>query len=658
MQFAGVENLPLVLLEFLRIGFRDDVDRLPADDLPGRLAEDCREGVVGEDEIQVSVLDEDRVGNAVDDRFGELGLFERLGQRRLAVLHLGDVEVGDQPLAARKRSHRIYEGAAVGALEFTRRDLAGADFRDARCGIFLPSGLGDVIDAGIAIVVDQVSEMRANADLFRIHSPLFVEGGVDDFGAHVGVDDYDAHVHRLDGPRQVEQKFLGVAARLGKLLLAFLHLGDIRADAHDAAVPRTDLAAHDPSPVREMQHHLGARTFLAPLHGGGDIGVDIRLADIHHAEFDGLAQHRLESHARADMILHADMHLHIGRIEQHKAVAGVVKREAVLHDVERRSQDLGVAGLFERFGEGLFPLLDGGDVGPQPDEHAVVEAPVAQMHPAAVVEFLLALAVGLPAFLETFPQPARAVGRPRRILGAGRVDELAGIIGTRQQVAELHPRFGDLADMGIEFGHAGVGEQKAVILVVHDDAGVERFEHGGQKFLRLLELAAHLIQRVLCVEQVRDVPAGALVAGESTVFGEQRIAGNRQPAAMSGRVRHLIDEFAKGPMRPQIGEVRLVVRFQPGGHRQEIEPGLAERLFRLHSGRAFEPVGKKDEYMVGVGPPYPVGAYFEKPARIGTRHLDTGAMRARKRIGRGARRHVRNAMFLLFSVPRCHRTRP
>jgi len=62
--------------------------------------------------------------------------------------------------------------------------------------------------------------------------------------------------------------------------------------------------------------------------------------------------------------------------------------------------------------------------------------------------------------------------------------------------------------------------------------------------------------------------------------------------------------------------------------------------------------------MVGVGPPYPVGAYFEKPARIGTRHLDTGAMRARKRIGRGARRHVRNAMFLLFSVPRCHRTRP
>jgi hypothetical protein len=74
VEFAGLENLPFVRLEFPRLGFRDDVDRLPSDDVARRLAEDRGEGIVGEDEIEIPVLDEDRVGDAVDDGFCELRL--------------------------------------------------------------------------------------------------------------------------------------------------------------------------------------------------------------------------------------------------------------------------------------------------------------------------------------------------------------------------------------------------------------------------------------------------------------------------------------------------------------------------------------------------------------------------------------------------------
>ena len=355
------------------------------------------------------------------------------------------------------------------------------------------------------------------------------------------------------------------------------------------------------------------------------------------------------------------MHLHIGGIEQHEPVIGIVEREAVFHEIEGGAQHFRVPGLIERALKSPLALLDGGDVGPEPDEHAVIQAAVAQMHPPSVVEPLFELGVRLPIFLQPLPHPAAPLRRPRGALGARSIDEPAVVIGAREQVAKPHARLGHIAEMGIEFGHAAVRQQEPVLLVVDDDAGVERFEHRSQKILRLLELAAHLVQRVLRGEKVRNVSARALIARKGALLVEDRIARNGKPAAMGRRVRHFVHELAKRAMRLQIVEMRPIFLIQAGSHRKEIEPGPAERLSRLHPSGRFDTVGKMDEGVAGVGSPYPVGADLEKPAEVGgitCRPMCIGSHSRLRRIILPACAGIRKTIFFLFFVLESHRTRP
>ena len=125
--FTGCKHLALGILEAACLVQGDELRARTADHGARLLAEHVREGLVDQHEFQCAVLDEDRILDGVDDAFGESGTLMRFRKLALAVLHLGDVVVGDEALAARQCRHRVDHRAAIGASELTRRDVACPD---------------------------------------------------------------------------------------------------------------------------------------------------------------------------------------------------------------------------------------------------------------------------------------------------------------------------------------------------------------------------------------------------------------------------------------------------------------------------------------------------------------------------------------------------
>lgn len=156
--------------------------------------------VVGEHETVVAIIDDD----AGRKRFQHAGQPPpRLLRLVFARLHAADVVVGNEPFAARQRGHRIDHRAAIGAHELARGNVARADFGEPAGDIVFPVGIGDIIDAVVAVDVHQGAEVQARTDRVPRDLPDPVEFAVDDFGLQVGIEQDDAHLHGVQHPFQV-----------------------------------------------------------------------------------------------------------------------------------------------------------------------------------------------------------------------------------------------------------------------------------------------------------------------------------------------------------------------------------------------------------------------------------------------------------------------
>ena len=261
----------------------------------------------------------------------------------LALLHLADVVIGDQPLAARQRRDRIDHRAAVGPVKLARGNVAGPDLGEAGGDVALPFRVRHVVDALVPVDVHQRAKMAAGRDVLRRHLPDLVEGAVDRLGPELGVHQHDAHRHAVDRALQVGKQVLAAVLRARQLLLAPLQVGDVGADADRAAVVGADLAVHAEAAVAEGEHGFPL-VLLAPV---GQHLPQQRLRGSAAGQDDAALQrgrhHRLEADAGTDDVLQAGIHVDHGVVEEHERVVAVVVAERVVHRVERGHQPLGVA---------------------------------------------------------------------------------------------------------------------------------------------------------------------------------------------------------------------------------------------------------------------------------------------------------------------------
>ena len=68
---------------------------------------------------------------------------------------IGDVEIGQHAAAIGQRDALVAQDASVGAAHLARRDVAGADRRDPALDKRVKLRLGHVVEAVVAVVVDQ-----------------------------------------------------------------------------------------------------------------------------------------------------------------------------------------------------------------------------------------------------------------------------------------------------------------------------------------------------------------------------------------------------------------------------------------------------------------------------------------------------------------------
>ena len=98
---ASSQNLAFAFLEVGGLGLRYERARRLANHLRRLDPKRAGKRLVGQHEPQRCILDEHRVRHAVDDSFGQPGLFQSVGEIAFAILQFGDVVIGDQALAAR-----------------------------------------------------------------------------------------------------------------------------------------------------------------------------------------------------------------------------------------------------------------------------------------------------------------------------------------------------------------------------------------------------------------------------------------------------------------------------------------------------------------------------------------------------------------------------
>jgi hypothetical protein len=254
--FACPQHLPLGHFETRGLRRRDEMAAHLADHLRRLQAEHFGEGLVGEHEAELRILHEYRIAHAVDDSVRQSRAFQRLGELRLALLHVGNVEIGHQPLAARKLRDRVDHGAAVGPLELARLYLAPCDLGQPRGDILLPLRVGHIVDAVVAVDVHQGAERAADADILRLELPDVVEGAVDHLAMQARVEHDDAHLHRIHRALQVLQQCAGMRTRFRERLLVTLQVGNIGADADRAPIVGAHVAAQDPAPIGHLDGNL------------------------------------------------------------------------------------------------------------------------------------------------------------------------------------------------------------------------------------------------------------------------------------------------------------------------------------------------------------------------------------------------------------------